>query len=63
MEDSFNWLMPIINGCTSEFHLDCCRILLNLFEQKYKDEPQFKQAMDELIKAFIEKETSIIVYV
>jgi hypothetical protein len=48
MEESFNWLKPIINSCQNDFHIICCKNLLELFANKYRDETLFAQAYIEL---------------
>ena len=63
MEQSFNWIKSAISTSVSEFHLDCCKILIKLFTDKYKDEYQFAQAYGELMDDLINKETFLIVEV
>ena len=63
MEDAFNWIKAAINGSKSEFHIEGCNILIELFTQKYKDEKQFNSAYNELTKDLIDKETFLIVEV
>lgn len=48
MEESFNWLRPIISSSTNQFHIDCCKNLLKLFADKYNSESQFAPAYKEL---------------
>jgi len=48
MEESFNWLKPIINSCQNDFHVICCKNLLELFATKYREEKQFPMAYIEL---------------
>jgi len=48
MEESFNWLKPIINSCENDFHLICCQTLLKLFADKFNGEKFFSTAYKEL---------------
>jgi hypothetical protein len=48
MEDSFNWIKPIISSCTNQFHIDTCIKILELFALKYNEEKLFATAYNEL---------------
>ena len=48
MEESFNWLKPIIASCSNQFHVDCCKTLLKLFADRHSLESQFAPAYKEL---------------
>ena len=48
MEESFNWLKPIINSCGNSFHVDCCKTLLKLFAERFNLFEQFHAAYKEL---------------
>lgn len=48
MEESFNWLKPIINSCGNSFHVECCKTLLKLFADKFNNEKSFGIAYTEL---------------
>jgi hypothetical protein len=63
MEQSFNWIKSAISTSVSEFHLDCCKILIKLFTDKYKEESHFAQAYGELMEDLINKETFLIIEV
>lgn len=36
MDKSFEWIKSAITTSTSQFHLDCCEVLVELFATKYK---------------------------
>lgn len=61
MEQSFLWIKSAISSCITEFHLDCCKSLVELFTNKYEDEPDFTKYYDELIEDYINKETFLSV--
>lgn len=48
MEESFNWLKPIISTSQNQFHIDCCKTLLKLFADMYNGETLFAPAYNEL---------------
>lgn len=35
MDKSFEWIKSAISTSTSQFHLDCCEVLVELFAKKY----------------------------
>lgn len=57
MEESFNWLKPIIISCENQFHIDCCNTLLKLFADKYNAEALFATAYIELTEDLRERTT------
>lgn len=59
MEQSFNWIKAVIATSQNKFHLDCCRVLIRLFTDKYNDYPFFSQSYGELIDDIINRETFI----
>ena len=63
MEDAVNWMKANIRRSITDFHLEGCKILIDLFKQRFQDHPQFKQAYDELMADLINKETFLIVEV
>jgi hypothetical protein len=63
MEESFNWIKAAINSCKSEFHLECCKILIGLFIKKYEGEILAVPAYMELMDDYLEKETFLSVEV
>ena len=48
MEESFNWLKPIIASCMTQFHIEGCKILLKLFADKHSGEELFAVHYNEL---------------
>ena len=63
MEQSLNWIKAAINTSKSEFHLEGCKILIELFSKKYKEEFFFDTAYNDLQSNLIEKETFLSVEV
>lgn len=61
MEKSFLWIKSAIGTCITEFHIDCCKSLIKLFTDKYKDEPDFYKYYGELIDEVAAKETFLSV--
>ena len=57
MEESFNWLKPIIASCTNAFHLEGCKILLKLFADKHSGDELFASAYNELYNDLNERIT------
>lgn len=51
MENDFNWILKIIQSCTNDFHFGCVDALIDLFNEKYKDENKYLG----LIEAKVEK--------
>lgn len=37
MHKSYHWVIKVIESCTDEFQLNCCKVLINLFQNKYED--------------------------
>lgn len=57
MEQSFLWIKSAISSSFTEFHLNCCKSLVELFTNKYEDEPDFFKYHGELIEEILNKET------
>jgi len=63
MEEAFNWIRANICLSRTIFHIDGCKILINLFEERYRNEPFFSEASDELIGDLLAKEALLIIEV
>jgi len=63
MEDAVNWMKANIRRSITDFHLEGCKILIDLFKQRFQNEPQFNEAYNELMEDLINKETFLIVEV
>ena len=61
MEQSFEWIVTCIQSCTNDFQLDCCRTLIELFRDMYKDEEEVYGYLDKLQSELIERQTFLIV--
>jgi hypothetical protein len=47
---AYRWIKSAIKSSTSQFHIDCCVVLLELFEQKHgKDNEFYKELYSILI--------------
>lgn len=57
MEQSFNWIKDNIESCLTQFQLDCCWILIDLFDKKYGDDGY--RLKDELLSSWLAKEAMI----
>lgn len=63
MEEAFNWIRANIDRSKTYFHIEGCKILINLFEERYKTEPFFTEASNELIGDLLAKEALLIIEV
>ena len=63
MEEAFNWIRANICRSHTTFHMEGCKILIELFEEQFKDNPFCHEAADELMFDLINKETFLIVEV
>jgi hypothetical protein len=63
MEKSFEWIKQAINSSVSDFHLDCCKILISLFAKKYESDQLISKYYGDLIDEVINKETFLCVEV
>jgi len=63
MEEAFNWIRANICRSHTTFHMEGCKVLIDLFADKFKDEPFCPEATNELMEDLINKETFLIVEV
>ena len=68
MKESFYWIRNCINSSTNNFHLEGCKILIELFENKYiqgtyEEKKEAKHMASDLYTLLQEKETFLIVEV
>jgi len=61
MEESYNWLLNIIDSCKNYFQLECCNKLVDYFNRMYTQENGFNEAHDKLLKALYDKDISLTV--
>jgi hypothetical protein len=38
MQETYDWLIGVINSCFHDFHLECIDRLIDLFYDKYRNE-------------------------
>lgn len=63
MKESFHWVRSCILSSTRLFHLESCKVLIELFEKKYEAR-DFNEAdlyADDLKNELREKETEITI--
>lgn len=63
MIESFEWIQKAIKTSVSQFHIDGCVILIDLFKNKYLGEGDFYKYYGELMNDLITKETFLCVEV
>lgn len=56
MLNQFGWVLKVIHSCTNEFHLQCARTIIDLFQNHYNDDTLYQ----ELLVAYDYKKTGII---
>jgi hypothetical protein len=61
MEQSYNWLLNIIESCKHPFQIECCQNLINLFRQKYTLEDGFGPLYDALLASMEAKDALLTV--
>ena len=61
MQQSYQWILAIIQSSTSAFHLECCSKMMELFASKYGLEKGGEDCYNLLIEAFYSKQTFISV--
>lgn len=58
MTESYDWVLKTILSCTNDWHLRCCRTLIDLYGQQY---PEAQIFTGNLIERYNEKEALIMV--
>lgn len=51
--ESYTWVKKCIELSTNRFHFDCCFILLESFENKFRDDPECKRLASALLQVFV----------
>ncbi len=57
MSEDFIFVRGCIVSCKNSWQLECCRIMMQLFEQKHKDDPEMKRNYLSLLDAYNERNT------
>jgi len=57
--ESFQWLRNCIQSSKNDFHLICCRKLIELFKTQFEQDNECKLMVDDLLTELSNKETSI----
>ena len=59
IKENYQWVRQCIQTSWTEFHLKCCRTLIELFEDKFRDDKDCKLMTDDLLIDIRNKETEI----
>ena len=63
MHESYDWIVGCIYSCKNQFHIDCCKKLIDLFESQFKSEEKCYRLVAELLVDLDSQETAICVEV
>lgn len=62
IQESYLWIRNCILSSTNEFHLKCCRKMIELFDIQFSDHSECKLMVQDLKTDLMDKETSINVF-
>lgn len=57
MEQTYFWIISIIESSSNKFQFKCCSTLIELFEAKYKDYPNWAQEMADDLRGQLDNQT------
>lgn len=48
MQESFEWVLRVLNSCENGFHLDCAKKMVECYHNRFGDGPQYEQLLNEV---------------
>lgn len=48
MQESFEWVLRVLNSCENGFHLECAKKVVECFHGQYGEGPQYEQLLNEV---------------